>query len=58
METFSENADYDDDFDLSSVVEKSSNINVPIGHIIVSQKWRGSELHQRLKSKQGNRYTE
>lgn len=45
-------AENDDDFDLSSLVEKTCNLNVPIGHIIVSQKWRNSELHQRLKSKQ------
>ncbi|XP_048764115.1 Fanconi anemia core complex-associated protein 24-like [Ostrea edulis] len=45
-----ESAENDDDFDLSSLVEKTCNLNVPIGHIIVSQKWRNSELHQRLKS--------
>ncbi|XP_062573291.1 Fanconi anemia core complex-associated protein 24-like [Saccostrea cucullata] len=40
----------DNDLDLSSLVEKTRNINVPIGHIIASQKWRNSELHYSLQS--------
>ncbi|XP_022319508.2 Fanconi anemia core complex-associated protein 24-like [Crassostrea virginica] len=45
-----EGIDNADELDLSSLVEKTHNINVPIGHIIASQKWKNSELHHALQS--------
>lgn len=43
--------DHDDELDLSSLVDKTRNINVPIGHIIAAQRWKNSELHHTLQSK-------
>eukprot|EP00105_Crassostrea_gigas_P008796 XP_011423488.1 PREDICTED: Fanconi anemia core complex-associated protein 24 [Crassostrea gigas] len=42
--------DHDDELDLSSLVDKTRNINVPIGHIIAAQRWKNSELHHTLQS--------
>lgn len=47
--------DHDDELDLSSLVDKTRNINVPIGHIIAAQRWKNSELHHTLQSKITNK---
>lgn len=47
--------DHDDELDLSSLVDKTRNINVPIGHIIAAHRWKNSELHHTLQSKITNK---